>query len=214
MFPTCFLTKSLRYAYNAPRLVTRIKRSSRLTSRLVPLPRRTIVRSFRAVIPSVRTCVREIKTPLHHAPLRHDRGPSRSQAPTPVSSARYRRAPYSGPRAFARVHNTRQVNRRWDPLFMRPSVRSSVRPSVQQQQQIPGGSLHDDLVARSYRPLSLHPPLVSHRALFLPLGFSPPIFLSFSLCSPFLSVSLSTPAPLSPSLFLSPHSRPREGMEA
>lgn len=86
------------------------------------------------------------------------------------------------------------------------AVRPFVRPSVQQQ-QIPGGSLDDDLLARSYRPFSLRPPLVSHRALFLPLGFSSPVFLAVFLPlslsrSPSLSVPLSESASLPLSFFL------------
>lgn len=86
---------------------------------------------------------------------------------------------------------------------MRPSVRSSVGRSVQQQ-QIPGGSLDDDLVARSYRPFSLPPPLASRRALFLPLR----LLLSDLSLYPFLPSSPLAP-PISLALSLGSVSRLR-----
>jgi len=85
---------------------------------------------------------------------------------------------------------------------MRSSVYAAVRPFVRpsvQQQQIPGGSLDDDLLARSYRPFSLRPPLVSHHALFLLLGS----LSGLSLCLPF-SPLLSIPFSLTQRVCLSP----------
>ena len=92
---------------------------------------------------------------------------------------------------------------------MRSSVYAAVRPFVRpsvQQQQIPGGSLDDDL--RSYRPFSLRPPLVFRIVPFFFLSASPlDFFLSLSFCLHFslalhLFHSRSARVCLSPSFFL------------
>lgn len=80
---------------------------------------------------------------------------------------------YSMPRATI----VRRVNRRWDPLFMRPIVRPRpfVHPSV-------GATTTDSwwvFGRRSSSSFSLSRRVFSssHRALFLPLGFFSPVFL-------------------------------------
>lgn len=78
-----------------------------------------------------------------------------------------------------------RVNRRWDPLFMRPSVRPSV-----QQQHIPGGSLDEDGL------LTLLSPLESYRSLSLSLSLS--FYLSLS---PRSYIPLLFLAPFYPSHF-------------